>query len=52
MRYLGLLETYKEYLPVTDKTPKLTLQEGIRRSRGRKICRGSSGLIYISNMRG
>ncbi|GJM75668.1 hypothetical protein HMSSN036_78840 [Paenibacillus macerans] len=28
MRYLGLLETYKEYLPVTDKTPKLTLQEG------------------------
>ncbi|MBW4837999.1 MAG: threonine synthase [Paenibacillaceae bacterium] len=28
MRYLGLLETYKEYLPVNDKTPKLTLQEG------------------------
>lgn len=28
MRYLGLLETYKEYLPVSDKTPKLTLQEG------------------------
>lgn len=28
MRYLGLLETYKQYLPVTDKTPKLTLQEG------------------------
>lgn len=27
-RYLGLLETYKEYLPVTDKTPALTLQEG------------------------
>ncbi|AZN42274.1 threonine synthase [Paenibacillus albus] len=28
MRYLGLIETYKEYLPVTDKTPMLTLQEG------------------------
>ncbi|MFD1178655.1 threonine synthase [Paenibacillus puldeungensis] len=28
MRYLGLLETYKQYLPVTEKTPKLTLQEG------------------------
>lgn len=28
MRYLGLLETYREYLPVSDKTPKLTLQEG------------------------
>jgi len=28
MRYLGLLETYKQYLPVTDKTPLITLQEG------------------------
>ena len=28
MRYMGLLETYKEYLPVTDKTPMITLQEG------------------------
>jgi threonine synthase len=28
MRYLGLLETYKNYLPVTDRTPMLTLQEG------------------------
>ncbi|MGG6313500.1 threonine synthase [Paenibacillus macerans] len=28
MRYLGLLETYQEYLPVGEKTPKLTLQEG------------------------
>jgi threonine synthase len=28
MRYLGLLETYKEYLPVTDKTPLLSLHEG------------------------
>lgn len=28
MRYMGLLHTYKEYLPVTDKTPMLTLQEG------------------------
>jgi threonine synthase len=25
---MGLLETYKEYLPVTDKTPMITLQEG------------------------
>ncbi|MDF2725653.1 MAG: threonine synthase, partial [Paenibacillus sp.] len=28
MRYMGLLQTYKQYLPVTDKTPMLTLQEG------------------------
>lgn len=28
MRYMGLLQTYKSYLPVTDKTPLLTLQEG------------------------
>lgn len=28
MRYMGLLHTYKQYLPVTDKTPMLTLQEG------------------------
>lgn len=28
MRYMGLLQTYKAYLPVTDKTPMLTLQEG------------------------
>jgi threonine synthase len=25
---MGLLQTYKQYLPVTDKTPLLTLQEG------------------------
>jgi threonine synthase len=25
---MGLLHTYKQYLPVTDKTPMLTLQEG------------------------
>jgi threonine synthase len=28
MRYQGLIQTYREYLPVTDKTPLLTLQEG------------------------
>jgi len=28
MRYMGLLQTYKEYLPVTDNTPLLTLHEG------------------------
>lgn len=28
MRWKGLLEEYKEFLPVTEKTPKLTLQEG------------------------
>ena len=28
MRYQGLLQTYKSYLPVTEKTPLLTLQEG------------------------
>ncbi|RKN83834.1 threonine synthase [Paenibacillus ginsengarvi] len=28
MRYMGLLHTYKSYLPVTDKTPMLTLHEG------------------------
>ncbi|MCZ8513369.1 threonine synthase [Paenibacillus filicis] len=28
MRYMGLLQTYKEYLPVNDNTPLLTLQEG------------------------
>jgi threonine synthase len=28
MRYMGLIQTYKSYLPVTDKTPLLTLQEG------------------------
>lgn len=28
MRYPGLLETYKEYLPITDKTPMISLHEG------------------------
>jgi threonine synthase len=28
MRYMGLIQTFKSYLPVTDKTPLLTLQEG------------------------
>lgn len=28
MKWNGLIEHYKEYLPVTDKTPKLTLNEG------------------------
>ncbi|MCP3773974.1 threonine synthase [Paenibacillus sp. MZ04-78.2] len=28
MRYMGLLQTYKPYLPVNDNTPLLTLQEG------------------------
>ncbi|MCM3585045.1 threonine synthase [Mesobacillus maritimus] len=28
MRWRGLIEEYKEYLPVTDKTPMLTLNEG------------------------
>ena len=28
MRWTGLIDTYKEWLPVTDKTPMLTLQEG------------------------
>lgn len=28
MRYLGLIDKYKKYLPVTDKTPVVTLNEG------------------------
>jgi threonine synthase len=28
MRYPGLLETYKEYLPINDRTPMISLQEG------------------------
>lgn len=28
MNYNGLLDTYRDYLPVTDNTPKLTLHEG------------------------
>lgn len=28
MRYMGLIETYKDFLPVTDKTPRLSLHEG------------------------
>ncbi|WP_042227305.1 threonine synthase [Paenibacillus popilliae] len=28
MRYMGLLKTYKRYLPVNENTPMLTLQEG------------------------
>ncbi|MFD2617810.1 threonine synthase [Terrilactibacillus laevilacticus] len=28
MSYQGLIEQYKDYLPITDKTPKLTLMEG------------------------
>lgn len=28
MRYPGLLQTYKSYLPITDQTPMLTLHEG------------------------
>ncbi len=28
MRWKGLLETYRPYLPVNESTPLLTLQEG------------------------
>ena len=28
MKYLGLIEKYRKYLPVTDKTPVITLNEG------------------------
>lgn len=28
MRYKGLIHKYKDFLPVTDKTPELSLQEG------------------------
>ena len=28
MRWKGLIEEYKEWLPVTENTPSLTLQEG------------------------
>ena len=28
MRYNGLIDKYKEYLPVSDKTPFVTLCEG------------------------
>ena len=28
MSYSGLIAKYKEYLPVTDKTPVISLQEG------------------------
>lgn len=28
MRYMGLLETYKQYLPVNENTPLITLHEG------------------------
>jgi threonine synthase len=28
MRYMGLLEQYKAYLPITEKTPMITLHEG------------------------
>jgi len=28
MKWLGLIEQYKEWLPVSEETPKLTLQEG------------------------
>lgn len=28
MRYMGLLQTYKEYLPINENTPLITLQEG------------------------
>lgn len=28
MRYLGLIDKYKKYLPVTEKTPVITLNEG------------------------
>jgi threonine synthase len=28
MRYMGLLQTYKDYLPITDMTPMITLHEG------------------------
>lgn len=28
MRWKGLIESYEEWLPVTEETPKLTLQEG------------------------
>jgi threonine synthase len=28
MKYPGLLQTYRDFLPITDKTPMITLQEG------------------------
>ena len=28
MYYQGLINTFREYLPVTDKTPVITLNEG------------------------
>ncbi len=28
MRWVGLIDHYREYLPVTDKTPVITLYEG------------------------
>ncbi|MDA4896257.1 pyridoxal-phosphate dependent enzyme, partial [Streptomyces sp. MS2A] len=34
----GLIHQYKEYLPVTDKTPELTLNEG------------NTPLIYLQNL--
>lgn len=38
MSWKGLLEEYKEYLPITEKTPKLTLHEG------------NTPLIHLSNI--
>ncbi|WP_428911157.1 threonine synthase [Niallia sp. Krafla_26] len=38
MSWKGLLEEYKEYLPITDKTPMLTLHEG------------NTPLIYLKNL--
>ena len=37
-RWNGLIEEYKEWLPVTDKTPALTLQEG------------NTPLIHLTNL--
>ena len=39
MYYQGLINRYKEYLPVTETTPIVTLNEGDRKSVGReRVC--------------
>lgn len=50
MPYLGLIEKYRKYLPVTDKTPVVSLQEGntpLIHSRTLSACLGPDFEVYL-----
>ena len=43
----GLIEAYRSRLPVSDRTPVITLQEGARRCCPRRSCPAARGATSI-----